>query len=129
MDCCYITIALCGTIFLYHLYGAIFFYYVTDEELIDLVGVDWKDINTIFDKMVAKHSSEWRTPKPSHLEDLEEKLIGLHRQGYLDYRRNSSLKTIPLFPERAEFRLGSKKYPKDKRKQRTFSRKVCLQGV
>ena len=129
MECCYLIIGICGAVFLYHLFGAIFFYYVTDEELIDLVGADWKDINTIFDEMISTHSSQWRIVKPSNTENLQEILIGLHRQGYLDYRRNSSLKTIPLFPDRAEFRLGTKKYPKDKRKYRAISRKVCLQGI
>ena len=63
--CLYIIIAIVGLIFLYRLYGIIFLHRLTDEEIIELVGFQWKRTLQIKKEILKTYSNKWGGPRPS----------------------------------------------------------------
>lgn len=129
MDCWIIILICLSIIFAPQILGALFYHHVSDEEIVNLIGNEWKDQLEIKLAIIEIYSTKWGGPVPyPSYKYLRKKLSKLVAAEYLEFR------VIPRYEdgntyEVVEYRQTHKKYPKKKPKNFWLVPKVCYEGA
>jgi hypothetical protein len=70
-ELCAVPVALiAGSIFVYWLYGRVLLHHITDDEILETIGFDWKSVREIQDELIATYSNKFGEPLPRVNSDL-----------------------------------------------------------
>lgn len=129
MECWVVAILCLAITFAPQILGALFYHHLSDEEILDFIGDNWKDSIQIRIGLIDTHKNWFGGPFPyPSLKFLSKKLPKLVRQGYLE-NRESIRYEAGQYCVRIEYRVVSKKYRRKGPKNKWLIPEVNYEGV
>ena len=97
--CLGIVLLIIGPMLLYWLYGRVLLHHLTDEEILEVIGFDWKSVLEIQNELIATYSNKFGEPRPHLNSDfLYYKLTGWLNQGWVERTTESGGPTLNYLP-------------------------------